>query len=95
MSIKRWIRKTTGRERIEDIERDIEIHRARAQAYRDATKAIKPSHVTSKTPIVSTRTVVCYETGEEHTAILLVHADGAITVKCPGECAICDYERLL
>jgi len=96
MGIKKWLKKATGRESVADIEEDIRIHKARAQAYRDATMRLKrPPAMSSNTQIVSSRTVVCYETGEKHSALLLIHEDGAITVKCPGECVLCDYERLL
>lgn len=96
MGIRHWVRKLTRRESIEDIERDIRLHKMAAKAYREGLRSAKNSSaVRSRSRVVSTKTVVCCETGEKHSAILLVHEDGTIEVKCPGECALCDYERLL
>ena len=42
--------------------------------------------------VVSTEKVVCRRiSGEVHTAVLLVHKDGAISVKCSGDCSDCEY----
>ena len=42
--------------------------------------------------VVSTEKVICGRIrGEVHTAVLLVHKDGAITVKCSGDCSDCEY----
>ncbi len=43
--------------------------------------------------VVSTETVVCRAKSDEiHTALLLIHEDGTIKVKCSGECHNCEYE---
>jgi len=43
--------------------------------------------------VVDTKTVVCRRRrGEVHTAVLLVHEDGTIKVKCKGDCSDCVYE---
>ena len=42
--------------------------------------------------VVSTETVVCRAKSDEiRTALLLIHEDGTITVKCRGECSDCEY----
>jgi len=84
----RWMRPDTP----EEINRDIKLAKLSTEALRKVTSR---STKRSGTPVVSTRTIVCRETGEKHSALLLIHEDGAVDVKCPGECAICDYERLL
>ena len=42
--------------------------------------------------VVSTEKVVCRRiSGELHTALLLIHEDGSVTVKCSGDCSDCEY----
>ena len=42
--------------------------------------------------VVSTKTIVCRRRrGETHTALLLVHEDETIKVKCRGDCSDCVY----
>jgi len=42
--------------------------------------------------VVSTKTIVCRrKRGEIHTALLLVHEDETIKVKCRGDCSDCVY----
>jgi hypothetical protein len=50
----------------------------------------KPMYPESE--VVSTEKVICRRiSGEVHTAVLLVHKDGTINVKCRGECYDCEY----
>lgn len=42
--------------------------------------------------VVSTEKVVCGRiNGEVHTALVLIHEDETITVKCGGDCSDCEY----
>ena len=95
MAMQSWIRKLPRWMRpdtLEEINRDIKLAELEAKEWRKITHS---SHKQSSTPIVSTKIETCRETGEKHSAILLFHEDGAVTVKCPGQCAICDYESLV
>ena len=78
------------RKTVEEIKREGELADVGAAAWRKAARlGASPKH--SQTRVVSTETVVCRRWDEVHTALLLIHEDGTIEVKCPGQCPDCEY----
>jgi hypothetical protein len=45
--------------------------------------------------IVSTEKVICHKNDKTCVAILLIHKDGTITVKCAGDCYNCQYGTIV
>ena len=84
--------------KLERLRREEEALRRKAEHLEKITeiyeRAIPRRH--SQMRVVSTEKVVCRaKKGEIHNAILLIHEDGTIGMKCSGKCLDCEYEDVL
>lgn len=77
-------------DRVVDNMSDGEVTKHLSERYLRRDHGYKP--IFPKSKVVSTEKVICERIeGEVHAALLLVHEDESITVKCSGDCSDCEY----